>query len=221
MDNELVSQGFVVVSSVLGAPERRELVDALGPVDGAGRRGMLGVPAVAKLARSATLMDLVRPHLGPAARPVRGIYFDKSAESNWVVGWHQDVTLAMREQRDVLGFGPWSVKDGVPHVTAPATCLEQMLAVRLHLDDADEENGALRVLAGSHRFGRLADTRIDGLVRELPELLCHAAAGDALLMRPLLLHASRRSTSTRQRRVLHLEYAGFELPGGLEWNEAR
>jgi ectoine hydroxylase-related dioxygenase (phytanoyl-CoA dioxygenase family) len=94
-----------------------------------------------------------------------------------------------------------------------------MLAVRLHLDDADEENGALRVLAGSHRFGRLSDQQVDELAAELPEIVCCAGAGDALMMRPLLLHASSRSASERRRRVLHIEYAGFELPGGLEWSE--
>jgi ectoine hydroxylase-related dioxygenase (phytanoyl-CoA dioxygenase family) len=180
----------------------------------------LGVPLVRALAGSAKLLELVQPHARPAARAVRAIYFDKSAEANWMVSWHQDVTIAVRERRDVAGFGPWSVKESVPHVTAPAELLEHMLTVRLHLDDADEENGALRVLAGSHRFGRVSDERIDELVQELPEVVCRASAGDALLMRPLLLHASGRSASTRRRRVLHLEYAGFDLPGGLQWHEA-
>ena len=44
--------------------------------------------------------------------------------------------------------------------------------------------------------------------------------GDALLMRPLLLHASSRSMSDRHRRVLHIEYAGFALPGDLTWHVA-
>jgi ectoine hydroxylase-related dioxygenase (phytanoyl-CoA dioxygenase family) len=136
-----------------------------------------------------------------------------------MVAWHQDVTIAVRERREAAGFRPWSVKDGAPHVTAPAECLEQMLTVRLHLDDADEENGALRVLAGSHRFGRLSEERIDELTSELPQVVCCARAGDALLIRPLLLHASGRSANARRRRVLHIEYAGFELPGGLAWSE--
>ncbi len=95
-----------------------------------------------------------------------------------------------------------------------------MLALRLHLDDADESNGALRVLPGSHREGRLAPERIQELRAEQPDFLCAVTAGDALLMRPLLLHTSSRSTSPRHRRVLHIEYAGFVLPEGLEWHEA-
>jgi ectoine hydroxylase-related dioxygenase (phytanoyl-CoA dioxygenase family) len=95
-----------------------------------------------------------------------------------------------------------------------------MLTVRLHLDDADESNGALRVLPGSHRFGRLSSERIQELRSRQPDFLCAMSAGDALLMRPLLLHASSRSTSTGHRRVLHIEYAALSLPPRLHWQEA-
>ena len=94
-----------------------------------------------------------------------------------------------------------------------------MLTVRLHLDDADEFNGALRVLPGSHRLGRLSSERIQELRSRQSDFLCAVSAGDALLMRPLLLHASSRSTSARHRRVLHIEYAAFTLPDELNWHE--
>jgi hypothetical protein len=55
---------------------------------------------------------------------------------------------------------------------------------------------------------------------EIAEVSCAVEAGDALLMRPLLLHASSRSTRATHRRVLHLEYAWFPLPDGLAWHEA-
>jgi ectoine hydroxylase-related dioxygenase (phytanoyl-CoA dioxygenase family) len=151
--------------------------------------------------------------------PVRAIYFDKSPAANWSVPWHQDLTVAVRARVDLPGFGPWSTKDGIPHVQPPIDLLERMLTLRIHLDDADRSNGALRVLPGSHRLGRLTADAIEALRIEYPEVLCTAAAGDALLMRPLLLHASRRSTSVRNRRVLHIEYAGFALPSGLRWHE--
>ena len=95
-----------------------------------------------------------------------------------------------------------------------------MLTVRLHLDDADESNGALRVLPGANRLGRLPPDRIAELRVGGVDVLCAARAGDALLMRPLLLHASGRSTGPGHRRVLHIEYAAFPLPGGLEWHES-
>jgi ectoine hydroxylase-related dioxygenase (phytanoyl-CoA dioxygenase family) len=177
---------------------------------------------VAALARSEALLRLVRPHLlaGDRAsepRAVRGIWFDKSPQANWLVAWHQDLTVAVREQVETPGYSAWSVKEGTPHVQPPTGVLERMLAVRLHLDDADAQNGALRVLPGSHRLGRLSAAQIQELRATQAEVLCQAAAGDALLLRPLLLHASGRSASSTHRRVLHLEYAGFDLPGGLRW----
>ena len=95
-----------------------------------------------------------------------------------------------------------------------------MLTARLHLHDCDQTNGALRVVPGTHRLGRLSAERIQQLREHDPDHLCHLNAGDALLMRPLLLHASSRSQSNRHRRVLHIEYAAFSLPEPLEWHEA-
>jgi ectoine hydroxylase-related dioxygenase (phytanoyl-CoA dioxygenase family) len=97
--------------------------------------------------------------------------------------------------------------------------LQQMLTIRLHLDDCDENNGALRILTGSHKFGLIGAEHILGLIKECPDLLCRVTARGALVIRPLVLHASSRSQSNRHRRVLHIEYAGFELPHPLEWNE--
>ena len=208
--------GFSMVPGVLDTDKQRELLDVLGSESGAGRRGLLALPAVDGLARSQKLLDLVRPHVAHEPFPVRSIYFDKSPEANWLVSWHQDLTLALRSRAEVPGFGPWSVKDGVPHVQPPVGLLEQMLTVRLHLDDADESNGALRVLPGSHRLGRLSSGQIQGLRVQQADVLCTVPAGDALLMRPLLLNASGRSTRQRHRRVLHIEYAAFTLPGELD-----
>lgn len=212
--------GFDLVPSGLSREECAGLVDLLGPVGGAGRRGLLAEPVVAEIARSARLRDLVRPHTGGEPFPVRVIYFDKSPGGNWLVSWHQDLTIALKEQVEISGFGPWSVKDGIPHVHPPAELLERMLTVRLHLDPADDSNGALRVLPGSHREGRLSNTAIQAWRGRVEEVTCAAACGEALLMRPLLLHASGRSTSQRHRRVLHIEYAAFLLPGGLQWHDA-
>lgn len=220
MNYEIERDGFELVPRVLEETERQELISVLGPVSGAGRRGILALPEIWSLARSVLVLSLVQPHLPAKPFPVRAIYFDKSAEINWLVSWHQDLTVAVRARADHPGFGPWSTKDGIPHVQPPDNVLEQMLTVRLHLDDADESNGALRVLPGSHRYGRLSAERIQALRREQVEVVCAVAAGDALFMRPLLLHASGRSTASRHRRVLHIDYASFALPAGLQWHEA-
>lgn len=220
MNHQIEPDGFSIVPQVMGPGERQGLLAALGPVSGAGRRGLLALPAVAALARSNQWLNLVRPHVPAEPFPVRALYFDKSPEANWLVPWHQDLTLALVARADVPGFGPWSVKDSVPHVQPPVALLETMLTLRLHLDDADEDNGALRVMPGSHRLGRLSSRRIQELRAPRPDFLCAASAGDALLMRPLLLHASGRSSSENHRRVLHVEYAAFTLPDKLRWHEA-
>ena len=217
MNQSFRENGFEIVLRILGERNRQQLIACLGPVSGAGRRALLTTPAVAKLASSAHLLNLVRPHLKSEPRPVRGIYFDKTPESNWLVTWHQDLTLAVRGRVNLPGFGPWSTKDGVPHVQPPIELLQQMLTVRLHLDDCDETNGALRVIPGSHAFGRLTAERIKELSQH--SHVCRLSAGDALVMSPLLLHASSRSQNPGHRRVLHIEYAAFSLPPELQWNE--
>lgn len=220
MNYEIERDGFAIVSGVLSPDERSKLLSALGLAPKAGHRGLLAEPAVRELARNGAMLGLVRPHVPEAPMPVRAIFFDKSPEANWVVAWHQDLTIEVRARTDLPGFGPWSVKDGVPHVQPPIELMEQMLAVRLHFDDADASNGALRVLPGSHQLGRLSIGRIHELRAQHSEVLCTVSAGDALLMRPLLLHASNRSAKPSHRRVLHIEYAGFQLPPGLVWHEA-
>jgi len=220
MIHEVGRHGFEIISGVIDNTNRQELLSILGPVSGAGRRGLLEVGAVADLARSAAILQLIRPHLIAEPFPVRAIFFDKSSDTNWLVPWHQDLTLALKSQAEVAGFGPWSVKDGIPHVQPPVELLQQMLTIRLHLDDADESNGALRVLPSSHLSGRLSSEDIQEIRSRQTDFLCAAKAGDALLMRPLLLHASSRSTSTQHRRIMHIEYAAFQLPNGLAWHEA-
>lgn len=220
-DYSVETHGFCIAKHVLQQGLRESLLSELGPVHGAGRRGLLSLPCVADLARSVELMELVSPHLPENSIPVRAIFFDKSPESNWLVPRHQDLTLAVRERRDVAGFGPWSVKDGVPHVQPPVAWLEQMITIRLHLDDADETNGALQVLPGSHQAGHLSAEQIQNWRGMTAEVLCSVPAGGAMLMRPLLLHASSRSISERQRRILRIEYAAAVLPAGLQWHEGK
>jgi ectoine hydroxylase-related dioxygenase (phytanoyl-CoA dioxygenase family) len=173
------------------------------------------------LAASRAVRRLAEPIVGPHAIPVRGLFFDKTPEANWPVLWHQDLTIAVAERHDVQGWGPWSVKAGIVHVEAPGALLATMLTIRLHLDDCGADNGPLRVLPGSHRLGRLDRKRIEDLRREIPEVTCNAPAGAAVLMRPLILHASSPASAPSHRRVIHLEYARADaLPCPLSWRYA-
>ncbi len=212
--------GFAMAHSGLSDAGLCALGHSLGAEGGAGSRGVLLQPMVSALAGSEAVLSLVRPHLRTEPLPVRGIFFNKSSSANWTVAWHQDVTLSAGPKAELPGFGPWSIKNGDVHVQPPEHLLSEMLTIRLHLDDADESNGALRVLPGSHRKGRLSAEDIRLLLDNQAEHVCKAKAGEILLMRPLLLHASSRSASSGPRRVLHIEYAGFELPRPLRWNEA-
>jgi hypothetical protein len=216
--SEVQNRGFTVVRELLPLPAIDDLLASLGFASGAGQRGMLGKPFVRQLAKSDLLLDAVRPYLPGPPRPVRAIYFNKSPGMNWLVAWHQDLSISVTQQLEAPDFGPWTTKEGLIHVQPPVEVLESMITLRLHLDDTDESNGALRLLPGSHRYGRLTAPEVEKLRAAIPEEICRASRGDALLMRPLILHASSRSTSDRHRRILHIEYAGCELPHGLHWN---
>lgn len=143
--------------------------------------------------------------------------FQKSADANWLVVWHQDTALPLRHRRNVSGWGPWSVKDGVVYAHAPASALSRILALRVHLDDSAPDNGPLRVLPGTHVRGVLSDDVIHELARKEAVVECTVAQGSVVAMRPLLVHASSKCHSDRKRRVLHIEYAaGSLVDDGLE-----
>lgn len=131
--------------------------------------------------------------------------------------WHQDLTIAVAERGEVKGFVGWSMKEGAHHVQAPAEILEQMLTMRINLDECGPDNGPLRVLARTHRDGWLDSTAINQFKKTIPETLCIGRSGSVLFMRPLLLHASSRANKPGHRRVVHVDFAGSDLPGGLRF----
>lgn len=224
--------GFAWVRGAIGTRELAELGMALTQHASAAKvnssrrgesvyalRNVLGIPTVRALVSSSRLRGLVEPILGQGVFPVRGIFFDKTPEANWVVPWHQDLSIAVQEQRELIGWGPWSVKAGVPHVQPPVALLERMVTTRIHLDDCRSENGPLLIFPGTHRLGRLNAAQIAAIYEEEEPLPCLAHSGDVFLMRPLLLHASGRGTAPAHRRILHIEWAAEALPEGLEWYE--
>jgi hypothetical protein len=185
----------------------------------AGVRHLLDVGMVRELARAGAPRRAAEAVLGAGCFAVRALFFDKTPGTNWNVVWHQDrtVTLAARPADGI--DGTFTKKDGVWHALVGAEVMTHLLAVRLHLDECREENGALRVIPGSHRRGVLAPDEIDRWCAAGSALTIEARRGEMLLMRPLLLHSSGRATSPGHRRVLHLEYAACELPPGLRWRD--
>lgn len=156
-------------------------------------------------------------HQGPAIRPVRAILFDKSATTNWSLGWHQDRTIAVTERSDTPGFGPWTVKSGIPHVAPPQSLLDRMLTLRVHLDPVDVDNAPLLIAPGTHRHGRIPESDVAAHVANHGTHACLAAPGDIWLYATPILHASDAATTPRHRRVLQLDYSADPLPGALEW----
>jgi len=157
--------------------------------------------------------------LGENAVAIQAIAFDKSPTANWKVGWHQDTMFPLAARPTAPGFELPSIKEGVDYARPRREILEDLLAVRLHLDDCDEANGPLRVAPGSHRHGILRSTEIPDCVARHGEMRCLAQAGDALLMKPLLLHASSPATAPRHRRVLHLVYYSGD-PIAEKWHRS-
>ncbi len=176
--------------------------------------------AVRKFAKSEIVRRIAAQVLGDGARPVKAILFDKTPDANWYVTWHQDLTIAVEQHIDVEGFGPWSVKDGIPHVQPPANVLKNIVSLRIHLDSCPQENGALKFISGSHRIGIMETSEIAEWRDKNDFVCCSAERGDVIVMRPLILHSSSQSTQPDHRRVLHIEYVGAELPCGLKWAEA-
>jgi phytanoyl-CoA dioxygenase PhyH len=220
---DLELQGYAVARATLPPEEivllRRELARLAPSEDRRGGIRSLGLKsdAMRALAVEGPPAALAREVLGTEARPVKITGFDKNLKANWVVPWHQDFTIAVQEKKEIEGFGPWSLKDGIPHVQPPVEILSCMLAVRVHLDDTPVDHGALRVVPGSHRLGRITLSQIPEWRARLGEAVCPVTEGGMMLMRPLLLHASSKCRTGAHRRVLHIEYAGCDLPSGLQW----
>ncbi|HTG33248.1 MAG TPA: phytanoyl-CoA dioxygenase family protein [Thermoanaerobaculia bacterium] len=222
-DRKLAEAGYAMEEGVLSAESvalLREEISRLVPSRNraGGFRNAAGKSAVLRsLSDDGPPALLARALLGSSARPVKVTVFDKTPAANWKVPWHQDLTIAVRERRDAEGFGPWTVKDGVPHVQPPVEILSGMLSIRVHLDDTPESNGALRVIPGSHLLGRLSGSEASSLKDTLGEAVCAVSQGGMMAMRPLLLHASSAAREGRHRRVIHIEYAAAPLPFGLDW----
>jgi len=173
------------------------------------------------LARDPRLIELAANALGCEPIPFGATLFDKSADANWLVVWHQDTALPLAERQEAPGWGPWSQKDGIVYAHAPATALEQVVALRIHLDDSFADNGPLRVLPGTHELGVLTDAQIQAAAQRIEPVTCLVARGDVLVMRPLLVHASSKAATTMPRRVVHLEYAASSaFPSGVRLRAA-
>jgi len=220
--------GFQIFLSLVSHDECHRLSAELTPlfqrqfkVAGGRRGGLRNLlrtnPLVLQFSKSPLILSLAQQAAGLPVFPVRAIFFDKNPDANWLVPWHQDLAIAVSEKIETPGFSGWSVKEGAIHVHPPQEILAGMVTLRIHLDDCALNNGALKIIAGSHRDGKLSSDGIKQWTATAEHHVCEIKMGGALLMRPLLLHASSPAEAPSHRRILHLEYATQELPNGLKW----
>lgn len=230
LQKNLDQLGFVVVENVYSEKEITELKALLSRHSNrseatfrktsdlfAIRQVLKEIPELSPLIFNDRLRSMIRANFGDQYFLVKSIYFDKPAHSNWFVAYHQDLTISVRNRADVPGFGPWTVKQDQFAVQPPAVMLEQNFTIRIHLDDTNENNGALRVLPQSHLKGIVRPETIN--LKEEKETTCKVKQGGIMIMKPLLMHASSKTTNGMRRRVIHLECSNANLPGELQWAE--
>ena len=219
MAHMLDGDGAQLFPSALDGQDLSALMAALAdqPADQAGVR-LFGVDTLRRfLESSGPIGTIATQVMAGVPRPVRAILFDKTEQSNWSLGWHQDRVVAVKHRVETEGFGPWTRKHGALHVQPPFEVIERMVTLRVHLDPVPATNAPLLIAPGSHRLGRIAEADVPTVVERCGTAVCLAEAGDVWAYATPILHASERSREAGHRRVLQVDYAVAELPGGLEW----
>lgn len=187
-------------------------------VGAAGTRCLLAQPWCAALAVQLRAHPALAAIIGADLLAVQCTYFEKSADRNWLVPIHQDLSIPVAARVDEPSLSGWSRKEGTQFVRAPLAVLSQLVAIRVHLDDCGPDDGPLRVVAASHLGGVVGDADAAAIRLAQGETVCVARAGDALVLRPLLLHASSKGSGSSLRRVLHFVFGPPILPHGLRWS---
>lgn len=181
------------------------------------RQFLKELPDAVNYVLNVCLINTIREIFGKDYFITKSIYFDKPGASNWYVAYHQDLTISVANKIDTEGFGPWTVKQNQFAVQPPLSFLENNFTVRIHLDETNKDNGALKVIPGSHKKGIWRSDKINFSLEE--ERICPVPAGGIMLMHPLLMHASGRTINNKQRRVIHIEFSNKQLPENLNWSE--
>ncbi|MDQ1161079.1 ectoine hydroxylase-related dioxygenase (phytanoyl-CoA dioxygenase family) [Chryseobacterium sp. SORGH_AS 447] len=227
--NIIQEKGFTVINNIFSDHEIRRIIEVIQNIDTsketfrksedlfAIRQFLKEVPEVQDLIFTENMKMVIRKIFGNQYFVVKSIYFDKPETSNWYVAYHQDLTISVDQKMQLEGFGPWTTKQNQFAVQPPLDILENIYTIRIHLDDTDENNGALKVVPGSHAKGIYRPETIDWTIET--EEICNVESGGIMIMKPLLLHGSNRTINGNRRRVIHIEFSDRQLPDGLNWSE--
>jgi ectoine hydroxylase-related dioxygenase (phytanoyl-CoA dioxygenase family) len=226
---EITEQGYCIIEDVFNSDELEKLAVTINSADKSNpafrvskhlfaiRQFLKEIPEARPLIFNANFDKIVNRIFGEGFFVVKSIYFDKPEESNWFVAWHQDLTIAVDKKDSISGYDNWTVKQDQFAVQPPLKVLDDNFTVRIHLDETNQDNGALKVIPGSHLKGIYRPQDIDFANETID--LCSVTRGGIMIMRPLLMHASDRTTNGMKRRVIHIEFSCAELPADLNWAE--
>ncbi|SHL21809.1 phytanoyl-CoA dioxygenase family protein [Chryseobacterium polytrichastri] len=227
--NSISESGFTVINTIFSDEEIDKIIHVLENIDTsketfrksedlfAIRQFLKEIPEVNELIFNENIKIIIKDIFGDKYVAVKSIYFDKPEKSNWYVAYHQDLTISVDKKLELPNFGPWTTKQNQFAVQPPLDILENIFTIRIHLDDTDENNGALKVVPQSHAKGIYRPETIDWNVET--EKICNVEKGGIMIMKPLLLHGSNRTTNGKKRRVIHIEFSDRELPEELNWSE--
>ena len=220
--NALKDLGYEIVEDIYTAAEVEEI---LALIDAAELENSFGVreflknnPEMIDKVFNENLRKVLHRLSPDCNKSIKSIYFDKPPSANWVVNWHQDLTINLRSKKSTDGIKNWRVTNDRTVVQPDRKLLEKIFTIRIHLDDCNKDNGALRVIEKSHKNG-VVEIKEWVRSKEGKERVCEVKKGGILVMRPLLLHSSRRTENQKNRRIIHIEFTDAELPNGLEWKE--
>lgn len=225
----IFENGFTIINTVFSTEEINKIIHVLDNIDTskdtfrkpedlfAIRQFLKEIPEVTDLIFNENIKTIIKEIFGEKYVAVKSIYFDKPEKSNWYVAYHQDLTISVDKKLNLPNFGPWTTKQNQFAVQPPLPFLENIYTIRIHLDDTDGHNGALKVVPKSHAKGIYRPETIDWTVET--EEICSVEKGGIMIMKPLTLHGSNRTTNGKKRRVIHIEFSDMELPDELLWSE--
>ncbi|MCY1236524.1 Phytanoyl-CoA dioxygenase (PhyH) [compost metagenome] len=226
---ELEERGFTIINSVYSREEINSIKEFINSQDTSSpifrksenlfaiRQFIKELPQIKSMVFNDKLKSIINA-IEKNAFIVKSIYFDKPEKSNWFVAYHQDLTISVDKKESIEGFGPWTSKHNQFAVQPPLDILENIFTIRIHLDDTDENNGALKVIDGSHLKKIFRPETINYANEK--EIFCNVEAGGIMLMKPLLLHGSNRTSNQKRRRVIHIEFSNKVLPELIKWSES-